>query len=371
MRSTMPEKVTDLFRYAHEHRKDVVWMSQNTNTIPLSPRIREAVLRSVEEGEYHLYPYRPGIFGLAEAIRRDLSLEGHEVFLTNGGIEALYAAQRALLREGDEVIATDPSFQPIHRQAEMSAARVVEVPIYGEPWKLTAEALKAAVTERTRAVLLIDPHNPLGTGYTAEELMALTDVARGRDLYFFHDVTYRDFDPDHVLATEFYPEKTLVFYSFSKGTGLAGMRVGALVAPAEIVERVKGYDTNVLGVNILAQRAALAALETKGSWLSRLRNTCRRNQEVIRKAVDEVDGALLPVYPSKANMFIVDLQDVGVDPGALEERMLFDHGVHVRAGYYLSRRFGENFIRVSFSIPPQECDRFPRAFVESIESLLR
>lgn len=365
----MSQKAADLFRFAHEHRREVVWMSQNTNTIPLHPSIDEAIHKAVENGEYRLYPYRPGIFGLAEAVLGDLSVEEYEVFLTNGGIEALYAAQRALLREGDEVVATDPSFLPIHRQAEMSAARVAEVPIYGEPWKLTPEAVEATITGKTRALLVIDPHNPLGIGYTTSDLRALAEIAQDRGLYLFHDVTYRDFWEDHTLASEFYPERTLIFYSFSKGAGLAGMRIGALVAPGEIVEKVRAYDTNVLGVNVLAQRAALAALQTKREWLPKLREVCRRNQEVIRSAVHKVDGAFLPVYPSRANMFIVDLRDVGVDPAGLEERMLLEHKVHVRAGYYLSKRFGQNFIRVSFSVKPEECDRFPNAFVESVESL--
>lgn len=361
----------DLFRFAHAHRDDVVWMSQNTNTIPLDPAIEEAVRVSLEAGEYHLYSYRPGVFGLPEAIRDDLGLPDHDVFLTNGGIEALYAAQRALLRPGEEVIATDPSFVPIHHQAEMAGARVVELPIYGDPWKLTAEAAEAAVSDRTRALVVVDPNNPVGTGYTASELEGLARVADDHGLYLFHDVTYRDFHPDHVLASEFYPERTLLFYSFSKGPGLAGMRVGALVAPPDLVARVQAFDTNVLGVNVLAQRAALAALETKDRWLPRLRKVCERNQETIRSVVDRVEGAALPVYPSRGNMFMIDLADTEVDPLALEEEMLRTHRVHVRHGGYLSKRFGGRFVRVSFSVPPEACERFPPAFQAAVETLRR
>ncbi|MCJ2520519.1 MAG: pyridoxal phosphate-dependent aminotransferase [Candidatus Thermoplasmatota archaeon] len=359
----------DLFRFAHEHRGEVVWMSQNTNTIPLNPSIKDAILTSTQKEEYHLYPYKPGVFGLTEAIRNDLSIDGFDVFLTNGGIEALYSAQRALLRQGDEVVTTDPSFLPIHKQAGMSGAKVVEVPIYGEPWKLTVDAVEREMGERTKALLIIDPHNPLGIGYTAEELKGLSEVAEDRGLYLLHDITYGDFNDGQVLATEFYPEKTLLFYSFSKGAGLAGMRIGALIGTPQLVERVRHFDTNILGVNVLAQRAALASLRGKDDWLPRLREICGRNQAVIRGAVERVDGAFLPVYPSKGNMFIIDVQDTGVDPGTLEERMLLEHRVHVRAGYYLSERFGQNFIRVSFSVPPEQCDRFPRAFTESVEAL--
>jgi aspartate/methionine/tyrosine aminotransferase len=367
----MAKAPADLFAFAHAHRDEVVWMSQNTNTIPLDPAIEDAVRESLRAGEHRLYSYRPGVFGLPEAILADLRLEGYDVFLTNGGIEALYAVQRAFLKEREEILATDPSFLPIHHQAEMSGARPVELPIYGEPWKLTAEAVEAAVTDKTRALLLIDPHNPLGISYTAEDLQGLAEVARDRDLLLLHDVTYRDFNPGQHLATTWYPEKTLLFYSFSKGPGLAGMRIGGVVGPPALLQEVKSFDTNVLGVNVLAQRAGLAALETKDGWLPSLREICRANQETIQTAVGQVEGATLPVYPSRSNSFIVDLQETGVDPHQLEERMLRDHLVHVRAGAYLSNRFGSNFARISFSVPREECERFPQAFMETMDRLRR
>jgi aspartate/methionine/tyrosine aminotransferase len=134
---------------------------------------------------------------------------------------------------------------------------------------------------------------------------------------------------------------------------------------------VKSFDTNVLGVNVLAQRAGLAALETKDGWLPSLRAISRANQETIQAAVEKVQGATLPVYPSRSNCFIVDLQETGVDPHQLEERMLRDHLVHVRAGAYLSNRFGSNFARISFSVPREECERFPQAFMETMDRLRR
>ncbi|MFQ5908213.1 MAG: pyridoxal phosphate-dependent aminotransferase [Thermoplasmata archaeon] len=365
----MGKAPVDLFAFAHAHRDEVVWMSQNTNTIPLDPAIEDAARESLRAGEYRLYPYRPGVFGLPEAILADLGLEEYDVFLTNGGIEALYAVQRASLRDGEEILATDPSFLPIHHQAEMSGARAVELPIYGEPWKLTAETVEAAVTDKTRALLLIDPHNPLGISYTAKEVQGLAEVARDRNLLLLHDVTYRDFNPNQHLATTWYPEKTLLFYSFSKGPGLAGLRIGGVVGPPALLRKVKSFDTNVLGVNVPAQRAGLAALATKDAWLPSLREICLANQEIIQAAVEKVEGAALPIYPSRSNSFIVDLQKTGVDPQQLEERMLRDYLVHVRAGNYLSNRFGSNFARISFSVPREECERFPQAFLETMDRL--
>ena len=370
----------DNFEFAHEHRREVAWMSQNTNTLPVHPAILDAIRQGVDEREFNLYPRKAGVPGLAEAIVEDLGLEGFDVLLTNGGIEGEYIATRSFLGPGNEVLSTDPSFLPIHDQVAMSDAKAVEVDIYRKPYALTPEWAKEAITPGTKMLLLIDPNNPLGSGYTREQVRGLADIARDHGLWLINDVTYRDFNKDHVLATAFYPEQTLISYSFSKGPGLAGMRIGALLAPSAgprdehgpygtVMKSLRKMDTNVLGVNVLAQRAALAALRTKKEWLPEVRRTCERNQATIRRAVEKVDGASLPVYPSKANMFVIDLSETGVNPEEAEERLLFDHLVHTRAGSYLSRKHGGKFLRVSFTVPESDAKRFAEAFPAVMETL--
>ncbi len=359
----------DNFEFAHEHRREVVWMSQNTNTIPMPRPIKDAILRSVEEAEYNLYGFKRGLFGLPEAVKEDLGVDAQDIVLTNGGIEGEYMATRALLKPGDEVLSTDPSFLPIHDQIAMAGAKAVEIDIYRKDGKLHADWAEEAVTPRTRMLLLIDPNNPMGSGYTRSEVRALAEVARDHDLWLIDDITYRDFNPDHVLASEVYPEKTLLAYSFSKGPGMAGMRIGALLAMPDVLKEVKRFDTNVLGVNVLAQRAALAALQTKREWLPNVLRIVAKNQEVIRGAVKRAEGCTLPVYPSKANMFCIDTSATGANPDVVEERLLHDFLIHLRAGGYLSKKCGSKFVRVSFTIPTEQCEKFAAAFPPLMEKL--
>lgn len=360
----------DPFEYAHKHRDEIVWMSQNTNTIPTTTSIKEAVMRALEEKEYNLYPYREGIFGLPEAIKADLGVD-FEVLLTNGGIEGLYIANRALLKEGHEVIATDPSFLPIHHQVTLSGAKTVELPVYADPWKLTINQVNESITEKTRMIVLIDPLNPLGTAYTREEVRGLCEISEDHGLYLIDDVTYRDFSDSPTLASEFYPEKTILAYTFSKNCGLAGMRIGAILAPTELMKKLLPYNTNVLSVNVLAQHAALAALRTKDEWIRRVVEVCRQNQGAIKEMVESIPGVFLPVYPSSTNMFVIDISRTGVKPEDAQEKLLYEHKVFVRAGSYVSKRFGERFIRVSFSVEPKDCERFVEAFPRVMEELAR
>lgn len=365
-----PMTSKDNFEFAHEHRREVAWMSQNTNTLPVHPSILEAIRTSADDREFNLYPRKAGIFGLSDAIREDLGIDDADMILTNGGIEGEYIATRALLKAGDEALSTDPAFLPIHDQVAMTGAHAIEVDIYREPYVLTPDLALESITPATKMLLAIDPNNPLGSGYSRSHIKGLADIARDHGLWLIDDITYRDFNPDHVLATDFYPERTLLSYSFSKAPGLAGLRIGAIIGPADAIKTLRRFDTNVLGVNVLAQRAGLAALKSKKEWLPGIRRTCARNQETIRRTVAKVDGASLPVYPSKANMFVIDLAPTRVKPEVVEERLLFDHLVHTRAGSYLSKKHGGEFLRVSFTVSEGDCKRFADSFPAVMEKLV-
>src|SRR5438046_5636579 len=106
----------DNFEFAHEHRREVAWMSQNTNTLPVHPAILEAIRRSIEEREFNLYPPKAGVPGLVDAILEDIGLEGIDVILTNDGIEGEYIATRSLLGPGKEVLSTQTTSLPIPGQ---------------------------------------------------------------------------------------------------------------------------------------------------------------------------------------------------------------------------------------------------------------
>src|SRR2546421_10135175 len=360
----------DNFEFAHKHRRNVAWMSQNTNALPVHPSILDAIRTSADEREFNLYPRKAGISGLSEAIKADLGLDDAvDMILTNGGIEGEYIATRALLKAGDEALSTDPAFLPIHDQVAMTGAHAIEVDIYRKPYVLTPDLALEAITRATKMLLAIDPNNPLGSGYSRSQIKGLADIAKDHGLWLIDDITYRDFNADHVLATDLYPERTLLSYSFSKAPGLAGLRIGAIIGQADVIQTLRRFDTNVLGVNVLAQRAALAALKSKKEWLPGIRRICGKNQEMIRGVVGKVDGTSLPVYPSKANMFVIDLASTGVNPEVVEERLLFDHLVHTRAGSYLSKKHGGKFLRVSFTVSEADCERFAESFPVVMDKL--
>ena len=365
----MSTPASDAFRYAHAHHDEIAWMSQNTNHLVPSEIVREAVEKALRERRYEGYPLATGDPELLDAIAKDFGVPGLQPFLTGGGTEALYMTTRALLAPGDEVIASDPSYLIIHRFIELCGATPKNLDIYAPPYRLTAERVREAVGPKTRMILLIDPLNPLGSGYPREEVRAIAEIAHDHHLTLLNDVTYRDFSDGHALAAEFAPEDTVTIWSVSKNCGLAGLRLGGLLARPDRIAKLARFNTNDLGVNVLAQAAALAALRTKSQWIGGVVRQTRANGARIRDVVATVPGASLPVYPSRANMMVIDIAPTGVSPDAVQDDMLRHHGVFVRAGNYLSPTHGGRFVRVSFSNPPSDIERFAKAFPVAMTTL--
>jgi aspartate aminotransferase len=337
------------FDYAHNN-KDVIWMSQNTNHLPTHTAVQEAIRKSSDEREYTKYPIASGLPELRNLILSDLNLPDQDLHITNGGTEALYCLMRHIQPKGSEMITSDPSYFVVHKFAKLGGAKCTDTPIYKGNYRFEIEDIKEAINPKSKSIFLIDPINPLGSTYPKEEKKAICDIAEDHDLWLIDDITYRDFAPNHTLAAKLLPEKTITAYSVSKNCGLAGMRVGSLVGPTEFINDIRGTMVSDLGINVVGQRASIAALETKSEWLPGLVKTALKNQAIIKSAVDKIDGVELPVYPSAASMMVIDISKHKAKPQEVQDKLLYENNIFVRAGNYVSTRFGENFIRVSFSI---------------------
>ena len=337
----------------------LIWMGQNTNHFPSHPDVIEAMLDSIRLEEYHAYAPPMGLEQLRSLILKDLGLRDQSVLVTDGAVEALYNVCHLLSEPGVDFVTTDPGWKWPVEFARAAGARVVNIPIYNPEngYKLTVAQLEAAVTEKTRIIYLVDPNNPLGVCYTAAEIEAFTGIARKVGAYFLHDCTYFHFADSHTLAAKFYAEKSITIYSFSKWLGLAGMRVGAVVAHPDLIERLAAAPPNNLGSNVISQRAAIAGLEIKSAWFPDINRRQRRNQAEIAKAVAQVPGLSIAVYPSQANFLVLECIEAGVKPEALCEAYRQEN-IMIRQGTYHTPTFGHRFVKVSTTVPEEWADAF-------------
>ncbi|MFC5747489.1 pyridoxal phosphate-dependent aminotransferase [Actinomadura rugatobispora] len=344
------------------NRPGVAWMGQNTTHLEPPPEVLDALLRSTRAHEFQLYAPALGFEELRELIVEDLGLPGMAAWITDGAVGGLHHICTALAGDITRLITTDPGWPWPGRFAGLENVPVSTVEVYGagHGCRMTAGQL-ANTIEAGSLIYLIDPLNPLGSRYERDELAAIAELARETGSLIVHDCTYRHFADGHTLAAELYPEGTLTTYSFSKWLGLAGLRLGAVVAAPSLLSRLTAVPSNPLGANIQAQRAAIAGLKVKGPWLDRLRATNRHNQEIVCRAVDDSGLGSVVVRPSHGNFLAVD---IGAGSRTSEEicRALLDQDIFIRPGTYQSPRFGERFVKISTSVPTEWAERFAAAW---------
>jgi N-succinyldiaminopimelate aminotransferase len=211
--------------------------------------IREAAVEALRSGQ-NQYPPGPGIPALRQAVARhqqrfyglEVDPDG-EVLITAGATEALTAAMLALCEPEDEVIVFEPYYDSYAAAISMAGARRSVVPLLAPDWSFDPERLAAAVTPRTRLVLLNTPHNPTGKVFGAEELAAVARVCLDHDLLAVTDEVYEHlvFDGVHVpLATlPGMAERTLTVSSAGKTFSFTGWKVGWVSGPRELVAAVR------------------------------------------------------------------------------------------------------------------------------------
>ncbi|MBO6122545.1 MAG: pyridoxal phosphate-dependent aminotransferase [Methanobrevibacter sp.] len=349
--------------------EDMIWMGQNTNHLQ-DDTISDAMIEAIKEKNYCKYPAPEGFSELKQLILDDFGFKDLEVLLTAGATESLYLCMQALLEPEDNVILSDPGYFIIGDFANRFANEVRYVPIYSEEnhYKLTPKLLRENMDENTRMAILIDPLNPLGSAYTEDELKEFAEIAKENDLYLLHDVTYKDFARQHFNMEDYAPGQTLTIFSFSKIFGMAGLRIGGVISSKPIVDAIRNAVVNDLGVNIITQYGAIAGLKTKHEWIGRIRETCFENQRLINEMIEPIEGVFLPVYPSDANMMVIDLSGAGINPKEMSN-YLVSKNLFTREGEYTSEDFGDRYLRISFSIPTEEIKIFCEEFPKAVEAL--
>ena len=149
---------------------------------------------------------------------------------------------------------------------------------------------------------------------------------------------------------------------------MAGLRIGGVISSKPIIDSIKNAVVNDLGVNIISQYGAIAGLKSKPKWFDSMRETCFENQRLIKEMIDPIEGVFLPVYPSQANMMVIDLSGAGIDPKVMSN-YLVEKKLFTREGEYTSEEFGDRYLRISFSIPTEEIKIFCEEFPKAVEAL--
>lgn len=260
-RGNAPSAIRELFAYGMERKaqigEDKVFdFSIGNPSVPAPDSVAETIreLADMAPAQLHAYSAAQGLESTRAAIAENLNKRfgthytADNLYLTMGAAACLSACFTALIKPGDEIIVIAPYFPEYRIWIEFAGGVCVEVPAREDNFQIDLDALEQAITEKTKAVVINTPNNPVGTVYTRETLEGLADVLVqaeqrfGHDIYLISDEPYREltYGVEVPWVPAIYPN-TLVCYSWSKSLSLPGDRIGYVLVPNEVHDSREVY----------------------------------------------------------------------------------------------------------------------------------
>ncbi|MEU9442440.1 pyridoxal phosphate-dependent aminotransferase [Streptomyces sp. NPDC048304] len=326
--------------------------------------VREAAVRALREGRGNQYPPGPGIPELRTAItahqqrRYGLSYDPDtEVLVTAGATEAIAAALLALVEPGDEVVALEPYYDSY--AASIAMAGGTRVPVTLRPhegsFRLDLDELRAAVTDRTRLLLINTPHNPTGTVLTRPELAAIAELAVDRDLLVVTDEVYEHlvFDDAEHLPLASFPgmrDRTVTIGSAGKTFSFTGWKVGWVTSAPELVTAVRSVKQFLTYVSSGPFQYAVAeALALPDSYFEEFRRSMLARRDILARGLAEAGFEVF--VPSGTYFITTDIRPLGEKDGFAFCRALPERAGVVaipNAVFYDDREAGAPYVRFAF-----------------------
>ena len=325
--------------------------------------INDAAIYSLRQGRTH-YTGNAGLMELrveiAEYMMKRFDVKYNpkdEIFVTIGASEGIDVALRTLLEPGDEVLLPDPSY--VSYSPGIIFAGGVPVPVVtkeDDEFRLTPEALRAAITPRTKALILPYPNNPTGAVMGREHLEAIADVLRGTDIFVISDEIYAELTYDGYSHVSFATidgmwERTITLNGFSKAFAMTGWRLGYACGPKEILSvMLKVHQYAIMCAPTASQYAAVEALrsgmETDYASVKQMQRTYDRRRRIMLDAYREMN--LSCFEPRGAFYTFPCIKRTGLTSQEFAERLLREQKVAVVPGTAFGES-GEGFVRCSYA----------------------
>ncbi len=320
--------------------------------------IRSAAITTLERQSI-FYGANSGLLQLREEIshymKRKYRLDycpENELLVTIGGSEAVDLTFRTLLNPGDEVLITEPCFVCYAPLVSMADGVPVSLPTKEEnQFRLTPEELKAAITPKTKLLMLSYPNNPTGAIMTREDYEKLAEVLRGTDIMVLSDEIYSEltYGTKHVSIAELdgMRERTIVVNGFSKAFAMTGWRLGWMAAPPEIIAQArKIHQYAIMCAPMISQRAAVEALRHCDADTAHMAEEYDHRRRFLLERFAEMG---LPCFPAQGAFYLFpSIEPTGMDSETFCEKLLEEERVAVVPGSAFGES-GKNNIRISYA----------------------
>ncbi len=339
-RSKLPQVGTTIFTVMSRRAQALgaINLGQGFPDYDIDPLLAELVARAMRAG-HNQYAPMEGLPALREGIAHKLEASygvrvdpESELTVTLGATEAIYSAIQAVVGAGDEVIAFDPAYDAYEPAVRLAGARCIRLPLAPPEFRYDWDRVRAAISVRTRLILINSPHNPTCTVASAADLERLAELIRDRDITVLSDEVYEHmvFDDRTHVSVLCHPQlrtRSMAVFSFGKTLHATGVRVGYAVAPAALsAELRKVHQFNTFSIAHPMQRAIADYLGAQPAFWRGLPDFFQAKRERLRGALA---GGPWRLPPAEGTFFqLLDFSALA-PPGdvAFAERLLTEAGV--------------------------------------------
>ncbi len=355
---------------------DVVGLTVGEPDFQTPWHIREAGISSLEKGRTY-YTANAGLSELRSEINTYMTrrfgisyLPEKEVIVTVGGSEAIDIAFRSVIEPGDEVIVPTPSFVCYAPLARMSGANpvILETKLK-DNFKIDPEALKAAITKKTKLLVLPYPNNPTGAIMTKAELEEIAEVLRDTNILVLSDEIYAEltYTGEHcsIASLDGMKERTIIASGFSKAYAMTGWRLGYICAPAPIAEQMlKIHQYGIMSSPTTSQFAAIEALRNGDDDITMMRDEYNRRRRYIYNGLKSI--GIDSFEPEGAFYIFPNIGDFGISGEEFCSKLLYDYKCAIVPGNAFGES-GDGFARISYAYSIKHITQA----LERIESFVR
>jgi len=346
--------------------EDVAFLSWAKPTSDTPEHIKEVAITAINKGLVGGYSENAGLLELRKEIVKKLKKNNNidadvsQLLVTIGAVEGLSAALMALVDPGDEVILPSPTYSTHIRQVILASGKPVLVPtIEEEGFTMDINAIRDAVTSKTKAIMYCSPSNPTGAVFPEKHLRQLADVALENDLMVITDEAYEYFTYDghkhfSIASIPEMKRNTVSCFTFTKSYAMTGWRIGYLHTDETLIPQItKAHIPFAICATVVSQYAALAALQGSQDCIVKFREHYLSTRDVMCKRLDALDSVFEYQKPRGSYlMFPKILIKDGKDSTAFCKKLLNEAKVSTTPGIAFGPT-GEGHLRLSFCVPEE------------------
>ncbi len=354
-----PSPTRKLFDMASKYN-DTIDLTLGDPDIKTPLEIRSAACDAIMEGKTR-YSANAGLYDLRCAVSNNIEKRNHihydpkkEIAITVGAMEALYVSLLCLLNPGDEVVIFEPYWINYKQMVSMCSGVPIVVNKPADSFQIDIDAFKAAITNKTRAVIINSPNNPSGAVYDRKTIEALAEIAKQYDLTVITDEVYRSLIYDGVeytsiLDIEGMKDRTVLIYSFSKEFSMTGWRIGYAAGPEELIGAITRMQENIVACAPLpSQYAVKAALENECFSTEYILEEFSKRRKCIIEAMKDIPMLEMDT-PEGTFYAFINIEKTGMNSEEFAYALLEKEHVAVVPGIAYGI-CGEKYIRVAFTL---------------------